>query len=615
MSRIDLLSRRLLIPALAIACVMTHPASLFAAGSATSTAASTEAAGDLCAHIRLAGSVLESPPSFSLLGDQYAQMTLRDWLFRLAKARQDSRVRAVALEIDSPGLNWAQAQELADGIRRLNAVKPVYTYLVSGDAMDYLVASAGKEVVMEPAGTLEITGLGAEMLFFRGTLDWIGVEPQMIQIGRYKGASEPMTQTQPSKELMEVYDRLLDDLYGQLAGQIAQHRKLSPEAVKKAIDEGPFSGAEAGKFHLVDSLMPKDRWRAHVASLIGQATWEKNYGQKPKKAINLSNPFAILSLLTADGKDKIVDPAIAIIHAEGVITTGYSGEGLWGQHIAGAKSLTADFDEVADDNRVKAVVFRIDSPGGSALASELIFQAVQRCAKKKPVIASVASMAASGGYYVAVGAPTIYSDASGITGSIGVISGKFAIKDLLGKLKISTHEMTRGKNAGLNMMRPWTDREAQVIRRHAQETYDVFVKRVKDSRGKRVADIDAVAEGRVFTGPQAVANGLVDKVGGLREAVAAAQKAAGLPRCNFVILPHPKTLLELLTGEDDELSAGPGLRRLLGAQSPWEGLLDAPPPLAGASQHAAVAYLLTIGQMFTQETALAASPCYFAVQP
>jgi protease-4 len=481
-------------------------------------------------------------------------MTLEDWLRRFADARRDKSIRAIALEIDSTRMNWAQAQELADAIERLNAVKPVYTYLVSGGAMEYIVASAGREVSMEPSGTLAITGLGVELIFFRGTLDWVGVEPQIIQIGRFKSGAEHLTRTEPSEEMLEVYNGLLDDLYDQLCGQIALQRKLDAAAVKKAIDAGPLSPEDAHRFRLVDRLLQRADWEKHVKKATARAgrpvTWKKNYGRKTPKTINLSNPFALLGMLFGtDDKQRIKDPTIAIIHADGVLVPGKSGEGLLGQRLAGARTLANCFDEVAEDDRIKAVILRINSPGGSALASELIYQAVERCARKKPVITSVSGVAASGGYYVAVGAPTIIADPCAVTGSIGVISGKFAISGLLEKLRITTYGLTRGKNAGLGLSRPWTEREKAVIRKHAQRTYNVFARRVAESRGERIKDIEGVAEGRIFTGREAVESGLVDKVGGLRDAVIAAQSAANLTESHFITLPRPRTLLKCRAGQ------------------------------------------------------------------
>ena len=562
------------------------------------------------AHMRLSGAVLDAPPEFSLFGNTGAYMTLREWLRRLAKARNDGQVKAVALEIDSPKVSWAQAQELADALRRLNKVKPVHTHLSSGSPMAYLIASAGREVSIEPGGTLWITGLGAEMMFFRGTLDWLGIQPQFVQIGKFKGAAEPMSRTQPSKELAGEVNKLLDDLYDQLCGQIARQRGVTVPHVKHVIDQGPLSAREARKFRLVDRLIPRADWREYVAGKYPAekddpgARWVKNYAPAARKSVDPSNPWQLLSVMFGDSKGKTVrDPTIAIVHAEGMIVPGESGEGLLGQRFVGSRTMVRTFERIAEDDRIKAVIFRINSPGGSALASEQIFQAARKCGKTKPVIASISSVGASGGYYIALGARTIIADAAGVVGSIGVVSGKLAITGLIDKIGVSTYEVTRGKNAGLWMSRAWTAEEQAVIRRHARQTYVLFTRRVGESRAGKVKDVAQVAQGRVFTARQATRNGLVDSVGGLREAILAAQKAAGVDKVHFITLPEPKTLSDVLFGPSGAASPIP---RFPSAESELLGRLS--------KRSGGLVYLVNLAARLDREAVLTAMPYWLAVR-
>jgi len=519
----------------------------------TKKAADAEATPTI-AHVRISGTILNSLPDFSLFGGSSSSVTLRDWLHRLAAIRKNPRITAVALEIGSPAISWAQAQELSDAIRRLNEAKPVYTHMTQGGATPYLLASAGGKVSLEPVGRLMITGLAAEFMFFRGTLDLLDIKPQFIQIGRFKGASEPFARKAPSKEFLGEYNKLLDDLYAQLCGQIASQRKLKPQQVKRAIDSGPFSASSARRHKLVDRLDHKADWPDYVKQQVAgkgkPVEWLRDYGKKSRPKLDLSNPFALLGMmLRGKSARKVRDPSIAIIHADGMIVGGQGGQSLFGGRLVGSTRLVKCFEEATNDDRIKAVVFRINSPGGSALASELIYQAVKRCAKTKPVIASIGQTGASGGYYIAVGADTIIADPAGITGSIGVVSGKLALSGLMKKIGIGTYEITRGKNAGLWMSRPWTKKEQAVIRKLAQETYNVFAKRVKESRGKRIKNFAQVSQGRVFTARQASRNGLIDKLGGLREAVALAKKAAKIEDCGYITLPRPKTLMDMLAGD------------------------------------------------------------------
>lgn len=597
----------------------TEPPSVAATTSqvaATQPSTTAPAAVLRVAHMRLAGEVPDSPASFSLWGAMREQMTLSDWLQRLAKARNDSNVGAVALEVDNPQITWAQAQELAGAIERLKETKPVHAFLAGSAAEDYLVASAGGEVCMDPAGQLEITGLAAEVMFFRGTLDLLGIQAQIVQVGRFKGAAEPLTQTQPSQEMQETYNWLLDDLYAQLIEQIARQRALDRAAVQAAIDAGPLSAQAAKEFALVDSLIEKADWRDDLTARLSdqgatKVVWLDDYGRKEHETIDFSNPFALLRTIFAERPgQEIRDPTIAIVHVDGLIVPGVSDEGLFASRLAGARTLVKCINQLADDDRVKAVVVRINSPGGSAMASELIYQAVSRCAARKPVVASISQVAASGGYYVAVAAPTIFSDPVALTGSIGVVSGKVAFSGLLDKIGITRYELTRGRNAGLWLSRPWTGEQEQAILKLTERTYDLFARRVTDSRADRIEDIDSVAQGRVFTARQALASGLIDEVGGLREAITAAQDAAGVERCHFVTLPAPRSLLDLLA-EDDEAALLPitpeGLA-VIGRMAKARGF-------APHGDLAGVAYLLNLTRLLGGENTLAAMPYYLSIQP
>ena len=555
------------------------------------------------AHIRLSGRIHESPPGLSLFSSSQGR-TLEDWLRRLARARSAQGISAVALEIDFPSMSWAQAQELADGVRRLGAVKPVYAYLVSANTTSYLVASAAGNVTMEPTGRLMLVGLNSRVMFFRGTLDWLGIEPQFVQIGDYKGAAEPMTSTEPSEELIGEMDQLLDDLYEQLCRQIATQRNLSVDAVAVAIDDGPFSASSAQQHRLIDRQLTRHNWREQVTAAASvddrSVTWLADFGAEREPELDLSNPFALLGMLTSGSSEPAVhDPTIAIVHVDGLILLGGSGEGFFGQKIAGARTLTRVLEDCRTDERIRGVVLRVNSPGGSALASELIYQAVSRCAEAKPVIVSVSSVAASGGYYVAVGGPTILADPAAVIGSIGVVTGKLALTGLLDQLGISTYEASRGANAGLMAGRPWTEREIEVIRASAQEVYDTFVQRVQTSRGEKITDLDAVAQGRVFTASRAVDLGLIDGVGTLNDAVGQAREAAGITSSHYITLPRPRSLLDALTGVTGVSALAPQemllLQRLIAHQP-------------GA------AYILNLTELLAREPILTAMPMHITVR-
>jgi protease-4 len=591
---------------------VSQPTSRAASSAASAPASEPADTRPVIAHIRLDGQVLESPPNFSFLSESTANVTLREWLQRLARARNDKSVSAVAMVIDSPEMTWAQAEELADAVSRLNQVKPVYTFLVDGGTLDYLVASAGQQVSMDPGGSLMMMGLGGEILFYRGTLDWLGIQPQMIQCGRFKGAAEPFAQTQPSKELREEYNWIFDDLYALLCQSVGKNRGLGEEEVRKIIDVGPFSADDALKHKLVDSLVQQSDWENHVGLAVAgednDYVWKQDYGARQHANLDTGNPFAMMSMILRGGpKEEIRDPSIAIVHVNGMIVSGASDDGLFGDHLVGADTIAESLDEMGDDDRVKAVILRIDSPGGSAVASELIYQAVLRCAEKKPVIASIGSIGASGGYYIALAADEIYADPSAITGSVGVISGKLALTGLFKKVGISSWEITRGKNAGIHLNRAWTPDEETAMRRLAEKTYKLFVDHVRENRGDLIENIDDVTQGRIFTGRQAAENGLIDEVGGLRDVLREAQDLASITQPPGIIsLPRPRTLLDVLRGDSQGVVA-PSPR---GESAAMTALI--PPALL---RRAGVSHLMNMTNLLQRESVLTVLPYFLTVRP
>lgn len=597
-------------PLAPIACGQSRPAgpaeqnvtaTMPVVGSATKQAANLTLQ---VAHIRVTGQIEDAPIEFSFFGDSSRSLTLRDCLNRLAIARQDDQVAAVALELDDLNLSWAQSQELSDAISRLNQIKPVYAFFASAGISQYLVASAAKEVAMEPSGGLDIVGLASEMMFFRGTLDWIGVQPQMVQIGRYKGAAEPMMRKEPTPEMLQEHQKIIDNLYTQLCSQVARQRNMTPAEVAAAIDQGPFWATEAQRLKLVDHVVERSQWQQHVQKRVapysGTASWRGNYGKTEKQPLDFSSPFAFLaSIIKRSEPQEIKSPTVAIVHVQGMIVSGTNSQGLMGQRLAGDKTLVATIKQVAADPRIKAMVLRIDSPGGSALASELIYQAVRDCAAKKPVIASICGLGASGGYYIALGAPTIYADGASIVGSIGVVSGKMAITEMLGKIGITTHSLTRGKNAGLELSRAWTPEELNIIQSMAQRTYDQFVSRVTQSRGNRITNVQDVAQGRIFTAEQAVKNGIIDKTGGLRDAVEAARAAAGIETSDLISLPKTKSLPDLLVDSDED-AIMPGFSKSFMATGLGK-------PSAGTI------YMINLSRMLSPRSPLLAMPYYLDI--
>jgi len=353
-----------------------------------------------------------------------------------------------------------------------------------------------------------------------------------------------------------------------------------------------LSAKQAKERGLVDHLLDQDGLRSLIERRLGDhIDLVQGYGQPKREEIDFSNPWAIFALL---GKrpQKSEKPAVAVVFADGMIVDGSGGGGPFGTTVGSAEIRTA-LRVAARDASVKAVVIRIDSPGGSALASEVMWQAARRVAKDKPLVISVGNMAASGGYYLATAGETIYADPAGIVGSIGVVGGKMVIKDLLARLGVTTENFSRGRNADIySMTEPFDERQRTMVRAWMTRIYEQFTERVMTTRKDKIKDIDAVARGRIFVAARAKDLGMVDEIGGLEAALDDAAKKAKLApgTWDVRVLPAPKTLADLFAGgadaaapirprvtlaPDSVLNAlGPAMRKVVGQHVQLLHLLD-----------------------------------------
>jgi protease-4 len=503
------------------------------------------------AFFDLSDGIAEKPADFSLFANQDAD-TLHTTIDRLKRAGDDKNIRAVLIIIGDGHIGLAEAQELRDTLADIGKKKKVYVYADGYDTVGYTLASGATDICMLAGGEIMIPGVGFSTMFYKGAFDKLGVEADYVQIGKYKGAKEPYTNSEPSEELKGELNRLTDSLYTQIVSGIAEHRKLSVDAVKQIIDDTMISGDSAKDRGLVDHLLDEDGLHALIQTDLGnEINLIHDYGQSPEQQVDLSSPFALFSLLSK--KPEVSDkPAVALIYAEGVITDSEGNQGgiLSGESGVASEPMRRAFREAAHDDSIKAIVIRIDSPGGSALASEVMWQAVRRVAVKKPVIISVGSMAASGGYYLATAGDTIFADPVGIVGSIGVVGGKFVLKDLYAKLGLTTDTFSKGQNAGLfSSDAPFTDKQREMVEHWMTDTYVQFTKRVMTTRSGKIKDIAQVAQGRIFLAPQAKDLGLIDEIGGTEAAIACAADRGGLLPGNYEIrvLPAPRTLADLFS--------------------------------------------------------------------
>ena len=437
-----------------------------------------------------------------------------DLLHRLEEAADDGAVGAVVLEIGDLPAGAGKTEELRATIQRLRQRKPVLAYLTGGSLKSYWLATAASSVAMTPSSTLMVSGLAASQYYLKDGLARLGVVVEVARTGGYKTAPEPFTRTGPSPQAKEMTGAILDDLFDRLIADVAASRKLDPAALRALVDRGVFSAAEARQERLVDELLWPDEVEGWVRKASGAAlAVSDGYHPAPlRQARTWGRP-----------------PVIAIIGLEGVITAGRSRrEPLGSGGMSGAESVVDQLDQAAEASEVKAIVLRIDSPGGDAVASDLIWRAVKKAREKKPVIASMGDLAASGGYLVAVGAERIIAQPSTLTGSIGVFVLKPELSGLLEKLSIHRDVQTRGKNADIaSLARPWTTEERALVEKQVDVVYANFLDRVVEGRALPRAEIEKVAGGRVWTGRQALERKLVDQLGGLGDAVAAARQRAG----------------------------------------------------------------------------------------
>lgn len=500
------------------------------------------------AYFDLSHPIAEAPAAFSLFGDDSA-LTVRSLVDRLHAARDDKDVKGVLITLGEHGLNLAQAQEIRNALSAVrHAGKPTFVYADSFDTVGYTLATGATNICLLEGGEIMIPGVGMETMFYKGLFDKLGVKADYVQIGEYKGADESYTRTGASDELKGELNRLTDSLYNEIVDGIATNRNMPHDAVKQMIDETILSASAAKERGFVDHVVDEDGLRDLLKKeMNNDIDLLHDYGQTPREALDMSSPLALLQLFKPKAPSSD-NPAVALIYAEGVISDGEGSEGLFSEGGIGGETIRKALRAAAKDENVKAVVIRIDSPGGSALASEVMWQAARHVAEKKPVIISVGSMAASGGYYLASAGDHIFADPSAIVGSIGVVGGKFAMHDLYDKLGITTEEFKKGDNAGLfSSNEPFSDRQRTLVTNWMHGTYVQFTQRVMKTRAGKIKDIDKVARGRIFLAGQARDLGMIDEIGGLNDALAYSAKTAGLEEGKYDvrILPQPKTLADL----------------------------------------------------------------------
>ena len=446
----------------------------------------------------------------------------------IREAATDDDVRALVLHVDGIQWGWAKIAEVREAIRAFrHSGKPVYASFEGGGEREYLLASAAGKVCAPPGALLQLDGLAATALFFRGTFDKLGIRPNFGHAGIYKSAVEAYTRTDLSPPARAALDAVIDDDYTRLVDTLAVARRMSPDSVRKLIDDGPYDAPDARTAGLVDTLM----YPADVDSMA------RRRGANRLGTISMTR---YIDQLDEGG----LGPRIALVTASGTIADGKSRESASDGRIAGAETVIQALRDARVRRSVRAIVLRIDSPGGEGDASDAIWREVEYCRRAKPVVVSMSDYAASGGYFIAMGARDILAEPGTLTGSIGVFGGKFNILGLLQKFGLSVETISRGKHA--EMLSPFTDftpDEADRFQRHLDSFYHVFLERVSAARNMTVAQVDSIGQGRVWTGRAAREVGLVDGLGGIEEALALARRRAHIAADEEIVVdvfPKPR---------------------------------------------------------------------------
>jgi len=498
--------------------------------------------------LRFGGDLAEMAPTdvFGYLSGVRAQ-TVRSLVDNLRKAKVDRRVSAVLVKpagFTTPF--WGKIQEVRDAMLDFKqSGKPLYAYLEYGGDRDYYLASAADRVFLMPSSPLELTGVASYALFLRGTLDKIGAYPDLHHIGDFKTASNTFTERGFTPAHREMDESLNRDLYDQIVGGIARARNKSEAEVRSLIETGPFLAEDALRAGLVDEVAYMDQV-------------EDQLGEGRERAARRDIDGDDYSRVSLGSLGLSRGPRIAVIYAAGTIVSGRSGYDPVNGAVLGSDTLIEYIRDARKDSSIRAIVLRIDSPGGSAAASDAVWRELMITRSERadrPLVASMSDLAASGGYYIAMPAQAIVAQPSTLTGSIGIFGGKFVTGGVYEKLGANIESTSIGKHAEINSpARPYNPDELKKVQEQLHAFYDQFVEKVAEARGRTPEQIDEVAQGRVWTGRQASENGLVDALGGLDRAIAIGMEKAGIPAgsdVELVVYPPRKSFYEIVS---DELS-------------------------------------------------------------
>ncbi len=500
--------------------------------------------------LEIEGTPLERPHPLAWLFDEDEEPTLLDLCdqIRFAAGRDD--LDGVLIRLKDDALTLSQAEELAEALDLVrDSGKTVAIYGESLDTTAFVLSRGADWCILQKGGDVSLPGMYMEELYLADALGWAGLKADMVQVGDYKGAADPMSRSAPSAEWDRNINGLLDGLYAAMRDDIKTARDLDDAGLDAAMKDAWLAdAATAERVGLVDADVDWPKIESYLSEQMGGSVKVRPLKVETAPKAKMENPFAMFSMLTREPPNKPTRPTIAVVHIDGPIVDGESTDGgFMGERSVGSRTIRRILQELESNKLVEGVVLRIDSPGGSAVASEIIWQGVRNLSEKKPVWVSVGSMAASGGYYIAVSSSKIYVNPASIVGSIGVVGGKLAKSELMQKLKVNMVPRTRGPMGGiLASSAPFTPDQREAVRQKMAETYELFTRRV--SAGREGIDLKTTAEGRLFAGRQAIEKKMADEVGGLQVAIEDMADELALEPGEYDVMHYPgaQSLQEVL---------------------------------------------------------------------
>jgi protease IV len=518
---------------------------------------------------------------FALIASGGRPLLLREAVAAIHRAAEDPRVAGLIAKVQIPIAPAGPVQELREAIAAFSDVKPSLAWAETyPGTLSYYLASAFREVWMQPSGTVGLVGFATNALFLRDALDKAGIEAQFIARGEYKSAANLFTQDSYTDAHREADNRLIESLHAQVWQAVAESRHIEPPEVDALADKAPLLRDDAVTGRLIDRIGFRDEAYSRIGELVGAAgispeTGESDSDPDAPPRLYLSRYARVTAPRPAPPMPPIPGrkgkPTIAVVTVHGPIVSGRGGRQVlpFGSSSAGGDTIAAALREAAADDSVSAIVLRVDSPGGSVTGSETIWREVNRVRDGgKPVVASMGAVAASGGYYVSMGADAIVANPGTITGSIGVVTGKLVARELKGRLGVGSDSVRTNPNADAwSINQPFTDEQHAHVEAEADLFYTDFIERVAKGRKMTAEDVEAIARGRVWTGSDAKERGLVDELGGLRTAITRAKVLAGLePDADVRLVGYPgSSVMDLLRPKPSSQPAAASLPEAVAA--------------------------------------------------